>query len=70
MENDKKIYFICNGKVPECKKTSCYFTGAGECKKTSHVEYAANFKKGKYGNMYTEIEEPQRSFTSTTEREA
>lgn len=41
MEDTKKIFFICDGDVPECKKTGCYKRG-GECKWTSDVRHAVS----------------------------
>lgn len=37
----KKLY-ICDGKVPTCRKTYCAFNGTGECMHTedkSHARY-------------------------------
>lgn len=41
MEDAKKIFFMCDGDVPECKKTGCYKRG-GECMRTSDVRHAVN----------------------------
>lgn len=43
MESIKKILFLCDGNVPECKKTHCYKSG-GECKCTSDIRHAINFE--------------------------
>ena len=40
-----KIYFLCNGKVPECKYAEGCFQNGGGCKRTSHIDYARNFEK-------------------------
>lgn len=42
------IYYLCDGKVPDCKKTSCYMHGGG-CKRTNCIEHAINFEKTKSG---------------------
>lgn len=37
----KKLY-VCDGKVPDCKKTACAFNGKGDCMHTadkSHARY-------------------------------
>lgn len=44
----EKIWFLCNGKDPECKKTICYKNDKeGKCRHTSKIEYAENFEKKK-----------------------
>lgn len=40
-----KTYFLCNGKVPECKYAEGCFQNGGGCKRTSHIDYARNFEK-------------------------
>lgn len=57
-QKKKKVFYLCDGKVPECKKTDCYKNG-GECKHTSNVEYAVNFRKGLAGENYFEKEAGQ-----------
>lgn len=42
------INFLCDGEVPECKKTICYKNEGADknaCRHTSHVEHAVNFGK-------------------------
>ena len=53
MEDTKKIFFICDGDVPECKKTGCYKRG-GECKWTSDVRHAVNFEDSLGHGIYCE----------------
>lgn len=40
-----KTYFLCNGKMPECKYAEGCFQNGGGCKRTSHIDYARNFEK-------------------------
>lgn len=52
MESIKKIFFLCDGNVPECKKTQCYKSG-GECRWTSDIRHAINFENvSEYGTYY------------------
>lgn len=53
---DKKIFYLCDGEVPECKKRSCYKRG-GECKHTTNIKHAANFRKSIKGETYFETAE-------------
>ena len=66
MEDTKKIFFICDGDVPECEKTECYQCG-GECKWTSDVRHAVNFKDlfdyGVYFEKDRGTEEPRPCFS-------
>ena len=36
-------FYLCDGDVPECKKTGCYKNG-GECRHTSDPIHAINFE--------------------------
>ena len=40
-----KTYFLCNGKMPECKYAEGCFQNGGGCKSKSHIDYARNFEK-------------------------
>ena len=40
-----KTYFLCNGKMPQCKYAEGCFQNGGGCKRTSHIDYARNFEK-------------------------
>ena len=45
--------YLCDGKVPECKKTSCYLNG-GYCWHTSDISHAINFRfmgSGRYSEI-------------------
>lgn len=44
MGKEGKIFYLCDGKVPECPKTRCYQHG-NECRHTSNIEHAINFEK-------------------------
>lgn len=50
----QKVYYLCDGKVPGCKKASCY-TNGGTCKRTSNIDHAINFENVK-GEYYREKE--------------
>lgn len=41
--NEKKVLYLCDGKIPECAKTSCYKHG-GTCRRTTDIEHAVNFE--------------------------
>jgi len=45
----KKVFYLCDGEVPECTKTSCYKNG-GPCRHTSNASYAKNFLPGRGSN--------------------
>lgn len=38
-----KVMYLCDGKVSDCKKKTCYINGGG-CRRTSKVEHAINFE--------------------------
>ena len=57
---DKKIFYLCDGEVPECEKTDCHKSGGG-CKHTSNIKHAVNFRKGIAGENYFEKEAGQSS---------
>lgn len=47
-----RIMYLCDGNVPECKKTHCYKNMNEEaCMHTSDIKHAINFKEG--GNTGT-----------------
>lgn len=47
----EKIFYLCDGEVPECKKTHCYKnTDDTPCKLTSDIAHAKNFEKTRVGN--------------------
>ena len=52
-----KTYFLCNGKMPECKYVEGCFQNGGGCKRTSHIDYARNFEKHAE-DYYREKERP------------
>lgn len=50
MKDATKIYYLCDGEVPTCKKACCYKDG-GICDKTTDIAHAINFEpRGKVGN--------------------
>lgn len=38
------VLYLCNGEDTHCSKTNCVYAG-GDCKHTTNIEYAVNFKK-------------------------
>ena len=38
------VLYLCNGENTHCPKTNCVYAG-GDCKHTTNIEYAANFKE-------------------------
>lgn len=41
-----KIFYLCDGKVPECQKNICYKKGIKDgCRHTSDIKHAVNFEK-------------------------
>ena len=54
---DSKIYFLCDGDMPGCKKTHCYKnTDDTPCKRTTDINHAKNFEKMPHGG-YREKED-------------
>lgn len=54
-----RVFYLCNGKDPECKKTYCYKRQPeGDCRHTSKVEYAENFEKKKNPSGFVYREKP------------
>ncbi len=41
----ERVLYLCDGEKPECKKSMCYKNGRGECRHTTDVKHAINFKK-------------------------
>ncbi len=42
----QKIFYLCDGKVPKCKKDLCYKKGIKNgCRHTSDIKHAVNFEK-------------------------
>lgn len=47
---EKKIWYLCDGEKPDCKKTYCYKNAKREtCCHTSDISHAVNFKKSVHG---------------------
>lgn len=50
-----KIFYLCDGEVPECTKTMCYKKETSEkmkCKHTSDINHAINFVNNKNRSFY------------------
>ena len=56
MQDPQKIFFLCDGEVPECKKTMCFKNNKNDpCRWTSDIKHAKNFKDhGEHGTYYEE----------------
>lgn len=55
MQDPKKIFFLCDGEVPECEKTMCFKnTNNNPCRWTSDIKHAKNFKDHKGYEIYYE----------------
>ena len=37
----QRIVYICNGEIPDCRKTGCVYLSRGECEHTTKEQYAA-----------------------------
>lgn len=48
----RKLY-VCDGKVPECKKTACAFNGTGDCMHTADKSHARYEPPREWDLMYT-----------------
>lgn len=49
-----KIFFLCDGEVPNCEKNHCYQNGEdGWCRWTTNIRHAKNFKREEYGSSVT-----------------
>lgn len=63
----RKIFFLCDGEVPTCKKNTCY-KRAGEknsCHHTSDITHAINFRKisNHKDGSYFENDQSRRNMT-------
>ncbi len=56
MQEPQKIFFLCDGNIPECNKRMCFKnTNNNPCRWTSDIKHAKNFKANKgHGNYYEE----------------
>lgn len=53
----EKVFYLCDGRVPECSKSNCYLVNNGPCKRTTDIKHAINFvKMGKKSVSYHELE--------------
>ena len=43
------VFFICDGKVPECSKKSCFYktNNVYDCMHTTNLSHALNFDHGR-----------------------
>lgn len=47
-EEKRRVFYLCNGEVPYCKKDTCYKNENATddaCRHTTNVAYALNFEK-------------------------
>lgn len=50
LDDDKNVFYLCNGQKEDCKKRTCYMNGDKSdhtCFWTRDVRYAKNFEKNK-----------------------
>lgn len=57
---EKKVWYLCDGEKPDCKKTACYKNTEGNawCRYTSDINHAVNFSRKVRGNHEIFTEEP------------
>lgn len=68
----EKVWYLCDGNRPECKKTHCYKnTNEQACRHTADIRHAINFKeggrtgrKGQYWEQCNDTEEAGREDTT------
>lgn len=62
----EKIFYLCDGERENCKKRNCYKNG-GDCRHTTDISHAMNFKRrGKCKNgSFCEKEDVSRNETSS-----
>ena len=52
-----QVFYLCDGKAADCRKTGCYYNQSAKhrnCKHTSHIEHAVNFKENGSGSFWEE----------------
>ena len=67
----QKIWYLCDGNVPECKKHICYKrVGDSGCKYTSDINHAINFSVREYPDRVDvqEIEKEERELIVQSKR--
>lgn len=42
MDGIPTVFYLCDGKIEDCKKRTCYKKG-GDCKHTTNIKHAINF---------------------------
>lgn len=67
LKDTRKVLYLCDGMVPECRKTRCYYKNPAEnpCKHTSDINHAVNFKDF----MEQELKDTGRSSNIMVEQE-
>ena len=50
---ERRIWYLCDGEKPDCKKTFCYKKG-GICRHTKDIQHAINFKQNHCGSFMEE----------------
>lgn len=54
-DENPRVFYLCNGKVPYCGKHTCYKSENPPnepCRHTTDVKYALNFQKDGYGGYW------------------
>lgn len=57
----EKVFYLCDGEVENCKKTVCYKIG-GDCKHTSNIKHAKNFRKNYPKSSFFECEDTEKIY--------
>lgn len=63
---DIKIWYLCDGEKPDCKKNFCYRKG-GVCRHTRDIQHAINFKQNHCGNFIEIIQDKIPKLCTTKE---
>ena len=56
-KNTPRVMYLCDGQIDSC--THCFHKGMGECRHTSNIEHAVNFKRRHRGtDVWWEVGPP------------
>ena len=75
---EKRIFYLCDGNVENCKKTTCHKTiGRLGCRHTTDINHALNFDKNDFPNHVSFLEKQLKKtneeicgFTEQTKQQA
>lgn len=71
MNEVKKVFYLCDGEVPECGKSICYkneISKEGYCKHTTNIGHAINFEDRKGTGIYYELEGHKKNVKKSIEK--